>query len=85
MTSATSAWVSVVSGKTDDAVLTWSVAKNTFTVDTARFAYTGDKASVLSFVLLLTVLCLTGRYSCLANPAVHLRRFLGVFQKVVES
>ena len=85
MTSATSAWISVVSGKTDNAVLAWSVAKRTFAVDTAGYAYTGDKAPVLSFVLLLTVLCLTGRYSCLANPALHLRHFLGVFQKVVES
>ena len=80
----TSAWVSFVLGKTGSAVLTWSVAKNTFAVDTSRFAYTGDKTPVLSFVLLLSVLCLTRGYSCLANPVLHLRHFLGAFQKVVE-
>ena len=59
--------------------------KKHFCSANCSFAYTGDKAPVLSFVLLLTVLCLIGQYSCLANPTVHLRRFLGVFQKVVES
>ena len=49
VTSVTSAWVSVVSGKTGNVVLTWSVAKNTFAVDTGRFAYTaGGKAPALS-------------------------------------
>ena len=56
----TSAWVSFVLGKTGSAVLTWSVAKNTFAVDTSRFAYTGDKTPVLSFVLLLTVFASLG-------------------------
>ena len=63
-TPVTSDWVSVFSGKTGNAVLTWSVAKNTFVVDTAvRFVHTaGGKAPALSFVVsLLTILCLTGR------------------------
>ena len=40
VSSVSSAWVSVASKKTGDAVLTWSVAKNTFAMDTGRFAYT---------------------------------------------
>ena len=37
-------------------MLTWSVAKNTFAVDTGRFAYTaGGKAPALSFVVSLLI------------------------------
>ena len=62
-TSVTSALVPVVSGKTGNAVLTWSVAKNTFAVDTGRFAYiTGGKAPALSFVAGLTSYGLTLTY-----------------------
>ena len=63
VTSLVFTWASVVSGKTGNAVLTWSVEKNTFSVDTGRYVYTGcGKAPTLSFfVSLLTVLCLIRR------------------------